>query len=510
MSVRVEPDTSRFAADLRRQLRGLRPVEVRVTPDLARFDRELLRGLRGITSINIPVAPDTAFFMARLRAALAGQEVTVRVVPDLAPIHTQLVSYRPPPLQVPVEADSDSTNRLTASLSRLSGALGITARVSALTLALGLLGGAAAASAASLITFGAALAPAIGILAAAPAAVLGLQAAMGALRLATAGVGDAFETALTGSGEEFTEALEALSPAAQAAAREVRALRPEFERLRSTVQDAFFRRLEGDITRVAEALGGPLRRGLRGIAADWGTAASAAAGYLASAQGVRRVQQILTGTQRVTGALAGEVRGLVSGFVNLAGAISRAFGTRAATALGDLAGQLGDFLNRIANNGQAVAWVDDAVFTFRQLGALLGNIGSILRSVFQAANAAGGDVLGTLGHLTGEAARFLNTSEGSGALVNIFETLATVGSALGPILTELITQVGALAPAFVPIIQTLGPALTRVLAALGPALQAIMPGLQAIAGGLAQGLGALGPALRPLGAALGQALAALA
>lgn len=477
-------------------------VHVRVEPDLSR--------MAGLGSITVPVEPDATLFMARLRAALAGEQVSVPVVPDLSGFDARLRAHRAPAIRVPVEADEAGTDRLTTSLARLGAGLGITARVSALTLALGLLGGAAAASAASLVGIGAALAPTVGILAAYPAAILGASAALGALRLATLGVSEAFEAALTGDAAEFQKSLESLSPAARAAALEVRALRPEFDQLRNAVQDAFFERIEGDITRVAAALGGPLRSGLQGIAADWGAAAAAAAGYLASAEGVTRVSQVLAGTQQVTGALSGEVRGLVAGFLNLAGAISEAFGARTASALGGLAAQFGDFLTEIAESGQAVDWVSGAVETFSQLGTVVGNLGSIITSVFQAAADAGGDVLGIFGQVTGEAAKFLNSAEGSAALVGVFETLAAVGAALGPVLTELVTQVGALAPAFVPVIEALGPALQGVLAALGPALQGAVVGLQAIAGGLAGGLGILGPALQPLGVALGAALTALA
>lgn len=78
--------TRRVGEQMRRQIqRGLNSaaVTVRVEPDLSRFDGLLLNGLRSLDSINIPVAPDLTGFVERLRALLAGVEIPVRVVPDL-------------------------------------------------------------------------------------------------------------------------------------------------------------------------------------------------------------------------------------------------------------------------------------------------------------------------------------------------------------------------------------------------------------------------------------------
>lgn len=244
--------TRGIGAQIRRNIqRGLdaAAVTVRVEPDLRRFDARFLAGLRSLESINIPVAPDLTGFVERLRALLAGEEVAIRVVPDLDGFDARIRAHNAPDVTVRVNADVDS-DRFARALSGLSGIAG---RVgSALTglLRIGAIGIAAAGAAQGVVALTAALAPAAGLIAAFPAVVLGYQAALGGLRLALMGVSDAFEAALTGSGAEFTKSLENLSPAAQAAAREVRALKPAFEELRNAVQDSFFRVFEGRSPRL--------------------------------------------------------------------------------------------------------------------------------------------------------------------------------------------------------------------------------------------------------------------
>ncbi|MTE20270.1 hypothetical protein F0L17_14360 [Streptomyces sp. TRM43335] len=487
--------------DIQRALR--RAVSVRIEPDLSRFDAQLLNGLRHIDSLDIPVAPDLSDFMVRLRAALAGEEVSIRVVPDLDDFDARIRAHRPPPVTAQVDADPDSTNRLAGALGSLRSALRIVGGTAALTSAIGLLGAAAATAAGQIVTLVAALAPAAGIVAALPAAITGAVVAFGALKLALMGVGDAFKAALTEDLKKFKKELDGLPSAARAAAWEVRSLKPAFEELRSEVQAAFFEPLEGQIRKTAKALGGPLRKGLSGVAGQFGAATAEVAKFVASARGVKDVEAILAGTQQVTKGLTAGLVPAVEGFTDLAAAIQTAFGERLGDALAARGEQLGAFMEQIASDGRAVAWVEQALSTFRQLGTVLENLGSIFDSVLDAARTAGGDILGVFSQVTGRAARFLESDAGQASLVNIFRTLGEVGSALSPVITELVKQVGALAPAFVPIVQVAGPTLTRLLAQLGTALQAMMPGLQALTFGLAVGLSELGPALEPLGSALG-------
>ncbi|MDH6489679.1 hypothetical protein [Streptomyces sp. SAI-127] len=548
ISARVEPDTARFQARVQRALRGL-AVTVDVSPDLSLFDAALrghrlpdlpvtlvpdldalnrrLRGhklpqlaldvlldldgldrrIRGhkFPQALLDVVPDLTGFLARIRALLAGEEVAIRVVPDLDDFDARIRAHRAPDVTVNVDPDA---NRFSRALSGLTGVAGRVGGVLLKALKFGAIGIAAAGAATGIAKFVAALAPAAGLLAAVPAVVLGFQAALGALKLALAGVGDAFQAALTGDAKEFEKSLENLSPKARAAAQEVRALKPAFEELRNSVQDGFFAQIEGQITSTAKALSGPLKTGLTGISTAWGVAAKNALGYVKGAQGVANVRSILGGAQAATEGLSQTTNKLTAGVLQVAAVISDRFGAELSGGIANLGQRFGDFLQRISSGGQAVAWVDGALNTLAQLGDLLGNLGQIIGGVFSAGNAAGAGFLNNLQTVTQSVADFVNSAQGQSALQDLFATVGTIASQLGPILGALVTQVGAIAPALAPVFSALGPALVSLINALGPALAQIAPSLQTVGQALAEGLGKID--LGQLGTAIGSALSALA
>jgi phage-related protein len=497
----------RMERNINAAIRRISPARVRVEADLRAFGHSI-DTLSNFDPVSLPVAPDVdrAQFEAAIEAALTGLEVSVRVVPDLDDFDAAIRAHNTPTVTVDVNADTD---RFGAALSRLGGIAGRTGGALGGLLKFGAVGIAAAGAAQSIIGLTAALAPAAGLLAAGPAVILGYQAALGTLKLALSGVGDAFSSALTGSAEEFNKSLEDLSPAAKAAAKEVRALKPAFEELRTSVQDAFFQQIEGDITRTADALKGPLLSSLTNISSAWGNAAKGVLGYVQGAQGVSNIKSVLSATQLGVEGLASTTNKLTAGFLQVAASVSDAFGARFGAALGSAGQRFGTFLQNAASSGQAVAWVEGAVQALSQLGRVLGNVGSILSGVFEAGNAVGAGFLNNLEKITASFGEFVNSAQGQEAIGNLFATIGSIASQLGPIFAALVTQVGAIAPALAPVFETLGPALVGVINSLGPALAAIAPSLQSVASGLAGAFAAIGPALGPVGAAIGSILEAL-
>ncbi|MER6367453.1 hypothetical protein ABT255_03570 [Streptomyces mirabilis] len=504
--------TRNIGDQMRRQIqRGLAAaaVTVRVEPDLSRFDAQLLAGLRSLDSIDIPVAPGVTGFVERLRALLAGVEIPIRVVPDLSDFDARIRAHNAPDVRVNANVNVDA-NRLTRALSGVAGIAGRVGGALGGLLKLGAIGIAATGAAAGVAKFAAALAPAAGIIAAAPAAILGFQAALGALKLALSGVSDAFQAALTGDSKAFEKSLKNLSPKAQAAAREVRALKPAFDSLRNSVQDAFFAKIEGQITGTAKALQGPLKSGLTSISAAWGAAARGALGYLKGAQGVANVKSILGGTSQAVTGLSQTTNKLTAGLLQAAAVISQKYGGQLGSLVSNLGQRFGTFLQNASQGGDVVRWVDNALTVFGQLGGVLQNIGSILQGVFSAASGAGGGVLANIQQITKAFAEFVNSASGQTAVSNIFGTVAQIAAQLGPILSALVAQLGQIAPALAPVFVALGPALVSLITSLGPALAAIAPSLQVVARALADGLGQIGPSLAPLGQAIATTVQALA
>ena len=109
------------------------------------------------------------------------------------------------------------------------------------------------------------------------------------------------------------------------------------------------------------------------------------------------------------------------------------------------------------------------------LFGLLGNIGSIIGSVFGAGVEAGGGLLGTLKDLTGQAAAFLNSAAGKEALAGFFGLIAQAGQILVgvfQVLSPLLSGIGALFGAMPPALRGSGAALVPVIAQFSAGLGA--------------------------------------
>lgn len=495
----------RMERNIKAAVRRISPIKLRVEADLRAFEHSL-NTLNNLGSAPVRVTPDVdrAQFEAAIEAALAGLEVSVTVVPDLDGFDARIRAHNPPDIDVDVNANVD-TNRFTRALSGLGRAAGKLGGIATSAVRIGAIGIAAAGAVQGVVALGAALAPLAGALAAGPAVALGFAAASNTLKLALSGVGDAFKAGLTGDAKAFEKALKNLTPSAQAAAKEVRALKPEFDKLKASVQSAFFDKFEGQITKTAKALGGPLKKGMTDISAQFGKAAAEALKFGQSQAAIDGLKSVLGGTSSALSGLSTATQPVLKGFLDVAAAVSDAFGSKVGTALGDAAARFGTFLSTAAASGQAVSWVQGAVAVFRQLGDLLGNIGGILSDVFSQANAVGGGFLNNLITITDKFREFTSSAAGQEAIGNIFSTLAAVAAQLGPIFTSLVSVLGQIAPALAPLFTAIGPAITGLIQSLGPALAAIAPGLQALVGGLSDALGQLADsgALASVGEAIG-------
>lgn len=363
-----------------------------------------------------------------------------------------------------------------------------------------------AAAAQSAIGLVAALAPAIGIVAALPGAIALGGGALVTLKLALMGVGDAFRAALGDDPAKFAKSLAGLSPAARAAALELRAAKPTIDGLKSSVQDAFFAPLAGHITAVSAALSGPLTAGMSGVASQMGLAAAAVARFAASAQTSAAVTAIFAAVRSAVAAIQPAIVPLLAGFRDLA-VVGAGFSAGLVPGIAAAAARFGEFLSNAARSGQALGWMQGALAVFRQLGGILGNVIGIVRGVFAAMQTGGSGALGVIGQLLGQVNAFVNSARGQEVLVAIFRSLSQVGSALFPIFAALAGSLALVAPHVAAIAVALGPGLAAAASALGPALAALGPGLTLVAQMLSKAFA--DPALQAGLLALGQGISAV-
>src|SRR5207244_3848208 len=114
-----------------------------------------------------------------------------------------------------------------------------------------------------------------------------------------------------------------------------------------------------------------------------------------------------------------------------------------------VAARFGEMITAMAGTGQLQQFFAGAFKTLVDLGAILGNIGSILTSVFSASS-QGATLISTFVLLTGAAAEFLKSAEGTAGLNAIFGTMKTIVDSvlpsfkiLAPVIGEIVGALGS-------------------------------------------------------------------
>lgn len=367
----------------------------------------------------------------------------------------------------------------------------------------------------SVAHFAAALAPLAGLAAGLPVAMVAGAGALAAFKIGLSGVADAIK------GDE--EALKKLAPQARSVVNEVRGLDGAWQGVKNTVQGAMFAPLQGQITALAGAWLPVLKTQLGGIAAEFGLMGKEAAvaardpGFMAS------IGSALTWLRQTLAANRGAVGDLIAAFGGIVGAITPVLGVSGGIA--NMAASFRAWVESAAQSGQLASMWQTAVGVLGQLGGLLSNVGGILQSVFSAASASGGDVLGVLGAVLSQVNQFLSSDVGQSALIAVFTGLGQVVDALGPGIQAVLGALGQALTALAPALGPLAGVISQILVALSPLLPVIGQLAAVVAGVLGMALqnllmivqpiinalvGALAPILPQLAAAFTQWMTAIA
>jgi phage-related protein len=389
-----------------------------------------------------------------------------------------------------VHKSLDGTGKRLGGLTGILGGIGKTTAFSAM--ATGIAGAASALGPLlSLVsTLGVAV---VGLGAAIPAFAASGAAVIGTLTLAFQGMGDAI------AGDE--EALEKLPGPAREFAKTVSDLSDEWEHLQKAVQSKFFEGLSQTFSQTAKKVLPVLEDGLVGVADGLSEIAAAALDAADSPQFLKGMEDVLDSTSSALKTAAGGVEGFVRGFGILFSAFAPLI-ERAGLAFANLGQRFEEWITKADQAGRLQEIIQSMLDTLSTLGGIVQNIGSVLGSVFSAANETGGGLLGTIETLTGRLAEFFNSAKGSEALNSFFTALAQVGAAVVPIVLALAEAFGNdLAPHIATIATEVGPSLAALVAELGDAIGQI--DVAALASGFADVLGAITPLIGPLGDFLG-------
>jgi phage-related protein len=431
-----------------------------------------------------------------------------------------------------------SAREFSLSFGELPGWMGKIGKTAGLALAAGVAAGSLAQATQTVLAFTAAVAPAVGAVGPLAAGFIGAKIAAGTFKLAVLGVGEALAAGIEGDATKLNEALEKMPKTAQAAVKETLELKDSILAVREVVQGNFAGQLIGSIKPLGETYLPMVTNQLGLVAQGFGKAGKETSVFLQTPGAIRAVDAALGDTTTAINNVSAGVPGMVRAFLPL-WEVASSFLPGLTDGFTGLTQRVSEFLEGARESGQLATFFQNGLTVLGQLGQLLVSIGSIIRSVFQAATAGGGDLLGVLGAAVQQAAAFLNTAQGMQALTAVFTVLGQVaglfGQALGivlPVVGQLVSALaGALAPVLpvisglltqmAPVFQQIGAVLAAVLVPvigvvanlLATLVPVILPIVSAIMGALLPALQGIAPILAAVGTViatvLSQALIAL-
>lgn len=439
------------------------------------------RSLEGVGDEMGEVARQTVVYSSVIDAEMRTMAGRMRAVREAADRMGDSLANRLSRVAAHLGNVSINTDRLGAIGSRLGGVAMTFAKIGAAV-------GTAVPLVAGLATTVAQIAPAAGV---AVTGLIAVQLATKALKIGMVGVKDAMSAAMDPSDPEaYAEALKKLAPSARAFVGEIRTLQPQLKALQQGVQERLFQGLDATLRQMGKSTLPLLQTHLNGAATSLN--------YMARGVGDAAVTLSTNGTlgRALTGANVGlsnltQIPGqLVTALTQVGAAAAPAF-ARLTDAAGSGAESLSAKFTAAFESGAVERAIETAIGVIKQLGAVAGNVGSIIGSLFGAAQASGGGFVGTLQQITGALATAFASPAVQSGLKAIFQTMATLASTVGPLLTQALQAVA-------PVFTALGPPIQRLIVALGTALQPIIVALGPVLGAAAVAVGALVDAASPL------------
>ncbi len=337
-----------------------------------------------------------------------------------------------------------------------------------------------------------------------PAAGAAGAAAMGTLATGLSHVADALgPTGTPAQIKKVNEAMASLSPNARAAVTEIRSLGPAWTSVRLDVQDKLFAGVSQRIDQLGSRYLPVLKTGLGGISTELNASGQSFATWADSAGVAGDISTIFDQTRAAMHELVPVGRDVAAILTDIAVVGSDRL-PGLAKGLTDAADKLRTFVANARASGELGEWIDRGINALEQLGRIAGNVGGALGSIFDAANGAGVDFLGTVEKLTGKIDAFLNSDRGEAALVALFTGIGEVVDAVTPGLERLAT---AVANVIVKLqdsgtFRLAGEALTAIAEAAGPVLEDLGELASVVLPPLLSLVKELAPVLVPLAAGL--------
>lgn len=432
----------------------------------------------------------------RVQAAL-NQLISLRRVEDDLQQVIRTAQARADTITVRADVDTDDADRDARRLGDTLGGLTRTASGALGPLA-GLAGGVAKAGAAA----GSAAPLLAGVVVAVesilPAAALAtsglltLKLATATVQIAMIGVKEAIATAFDpdASPEDLAKSLEKLGPHAKSFVQELQGMRKGFKAIQIDVQNRLFANLDKSLERTAKAVLPSLHGALDRTADSLNDMARGAA---AAAQGL--------GEKGILGSALASSTGALSKLERVPGQVVTAFGQLAAasgpaleglaTRAGGVADRIAEKLSKAFESGALEKAINAAISNIDQLGRVAGNIFGGVSNIIKSVTVNGEGLFSTLEKVSQAFEDLTASKEFQGALQALSKTMATLVSAVLPLLQTAFQ-------ALLPIFEILAPPIQDLIKHLGAELQPVIAGLAPVLESLATAFVKLIPVLTPI------------
>ncbi|WP_109527266.1 MULTISPECIES: hypothetical protein [Nocardia] len=259
---------------------------------------------------------------------------------------------------------------------------------------------------------------------------------------ATQALADAYETlaeAQTESSKKadaFNEAMEKLSPNAQAFVRAILDLRESYGGLRRDVQDALFDKLGDSITSLANKSLPTLKDGLTGIATEINQGVRRAMADWQSDATQSTLATIFDNVKNSVGSVVDGINNLVIGFLNLA-SVGSEFLPGMSTSFETLTLKFREWTENPENQEKFRNFLRDSLDTLKQIVGIAGKMGGLVKRIFGGSDDVGEGWLVSISETLDRWNKFLDTPEGQEKMRKFFEGVKKTVSDIAGVLSTV-------------------------------------------------------------------------
>ena len=209
--------------------------------------------------------------------------------------------------------------------------------------------------------------------------------------------------------------LSGLTPSAKAAASAVRSLSGAWQRLRDTVQENMFKGLADDIERLGTTLFPVLTKGLGKMATALNGVVQSLLDYVNSKAGLKQISDLLDNSADIFARFGKAVVPALDGLLKLLNALAPA-GKRLADRIADIAKRFQEWASAPGFAKRIDDMMKRAEKTAGLLFKVLGNLGSAIANIFNAANPATNTFLQMLVDVTQRFKEWTASAEGKNSI----------------------------------------------------------------------------------------------